>query len=359
MPNPRFEPIIGSSFDAIAGQRAGWSRFNADIENQNLARAVAAQEAQNRWSAQVAQMQAQDAARADQANRFQTELTVGQQNRVQDQAESGRRFDISAQLDRDRTATEGKRFDYSIKERNRLEAKALDEAESYAKAKVPELNRAAKDFEAAQKARDSVLDSYKRSIAAAQVGIPGVVFNGKFLVPTKTFNESADRKKLDDANETIGRLEDAAASAAAEHKSAETELNRIRRESEGLGLSPTRLASGRWGFWSLAHKKSFGGEMPEPETQAAPDSFVPARFSQGDTDVLQSIRNPTPWQTPGSRFDAPDIGPVPGVEIQWGRDANGIPVPLTNAAPAPAVSSIEASRNARFDVAGPAVRWGQ
>lgn len=57
MPNPSFEPIIGSSFDALAGQRAGWAGFNARIDEGNIARLNQAEQTQNDWLRQVAALQ--------------------------------------------------------------------------------------------------------------------------------------------------------------------------------------------------------------------------------------------------------------------------------------------------------------
>lgn len=63
MPNPFYEPIIGRDFSDIGAQRYAWAGFNANIEAQNLARAAAAEQAQNAWALTNAQMAREDAAR--------------------------------------------------------------------------------------------------------------------------------------------------------------------------------------------------------------------------------------------------------------------------------------------------------
>lgn len=50
-------PLIAGGFDALNAQRFGWTNRNDQIEQANLARAAAAQEAQNRWLANAAAMQ--------------------------------------------------------------------------------------------------------------------------------------------------------------------------------------------------------------------------------------------------------------------------------------------------------------
>jgi hypothetical protein len=49
MPNPDFEPIIGSSFDAIAGQRAGWAGFNNNVDRASLDSAERANQQRNAY----------------------------------------------------------------------------------------------------------------------------------------------------------------------------------------------------------------------------------------------------------------------------------------------------------------------
>lgn len=50
-------PLIAGGFDALNAQRFGWTNRNDQIEQANLARAAAVQEAQNRWAANAAAMQ--------------------------------------------------------------------------------------------------------------------------------------------------------------------------------------------------------------------------------------------------------------------------------------------------------------
>jgi hypothetical protein len=52
-----FEPIIGSGFDQIAAQRAGWAGFNKSVDEGNIARANEAERTQNDWLRQVAALQ--------------------------------------------------------------------------------------------------------------------------------------------------------------------------------------------------------------------------------------------------------------------------------------------------------------
>lgn len=86
MPNPSFEPIIGSSFDALAAQRAGWAGFNANIDSANIARLNAAEQTQNDWLRQVSALQ-QAAQNRD--------LTMAQEAEATRRAAVTRREDIA------------------------------------------------------------------------------------------------------------------------------------------------------------------------------------------------------------------------------------------------------------------------
>lgn len=80
-----FEPIIGSGFDSIASQRQFWAQQNASVEQANLARKAAAEQAMNNYFAQVSAQRQRamevnaDAARNDQ--RYQFENTIREQTR--------------------------------------------------------------------------------------------------------------------------------------------------------------------------------------------------------------------------------------------------------------------------------------
>jgi hypothetical protein len=66
MPNPAFMPVLGSGFDAVAAQQAGWSGFNNQVDRANLDSMVRANQEQNNYFRDVAGMNREDAVRAQQ-----------------------------------------------------------------------------------------------------------------------------------------------------------------------------------------------------------------------------------------------------------------------------------------------------
>ena len=57
MPNPAWVPIIGNSFSDVGSQIAGWAGFNRGVEENNITRRMAQDEAINRYNANVWNMQ--------------------------------------------------------------------------------------------------------------------------------------------------------------------------------------------------------------------------------------------------------------------------------------------------------------
>lgn len=57
MPNPNWLPIIGNSFSDVGSQIAGWAGFNRGVEEGNITRRMAQDEAINRYNANVWNMQ--------------------------------------------------------------------------------------------------------------------------------------------------------------------------------------------------------------------------------------------------------------------------------------------------------------
>lgn len=108
MPIP-FQPLIGSSFDALAGQNQYWAGFNRSVDEGNINRATQAQQSQNDWLRQAAALR-------DQANQRDLSLqlnadAVAREAAAQGRAETegARRFDIGTALDKERLKAENTR----------------------------------------------------------------------------------------------------------------------------------------------------------------------------------------------------------------------------------------------------------
>lgn len=125
MPNPTFEPIIGSGFDDVARQRAQWAGFSNRIDEGNIARAAQAQREANNWLMTVAQMNREDAARRAAQEQRAMELGLTRADQARREAIEGRRYDEGT--------TEAKReFDIG----QQFRQSALQQADSQATAKV-------------------------------------------------------------------------------------------------------------------------------------------------------------------------------------------------------------------------------
>ncbi len=119
MPIPGFVPLIGSSFDALAAQQAGWAGFNANVEQANLARLAAQQSNQNQWLRDVAVMRNQSerdniAAQLEQDRQDRLLAWQQAQERTR-QAERGQDIVLNKQMWQERLAEERARTESAIK----------------------------------------------------------------------------------------------------------------------------------------------------------------------------------------------------------------------------------------------------
>jgi hypothetical protein len=106
---PSFVPLIGSSFDALAGQQAGWAGFNRNVEEGNLQRAAAAEIAQNRWLQDAAAVRAQ-AQQQDLTSRLQADaIARNAADVMRQEAEQRRQFQAGIGLERERIKAEDTR----------------------------------------------------------------------------------------------------------------------------------------------------------------------------------------------------------------------------------------------------------
>lgn len=150
MPVSDFVPLVGSGFDALANQRMGWEQFNANIENQNLARAERAQQQQDNWLAQVAAMNEQ----RDQQN-FDRQLQAdayGRQLNLQNQQEATRQRERAED-----TSRAAKQFQQQMDYGKNY----LDQQQKIAEEKIT----------ASEKNKELVLDSQGQHLAANYQGL--------------------------------------------------------------------------------------------------------------------------------------------------------------------------------------------
>jgi len=134
-----FVPLIGSGFDSLANQRLQWETFNRGVEEANLARASQAEDRQNNWLAQVAQMNQQredqniarqlsadqtaramaasEADRRERADQFQQQFKESQKEFADTQKQKETQFAKSLEYGREQIAQAKKIKEFSVDQR--------------------------------------------------------------------------------------------------------------------------------------------------------------------------------------------------------------------------------------------------
>ena len=171
MPTPSFVPVIGSSFDSIAAQQAGWAGFNQRQDEANLARMQQAEQAQNQWFSRLAELQQHQAGLQDMASQQAAQAARQAQN---DQTTSRQYAAQSVELRRQSD------LEQSNKERQfGLNEKALqrekDTTVDFATHLQPLLTEAGTAFEDANDEYSKISTAFQKRINAAEsmAGFPG------------------------------------------------------------------------------------------------------------------------------------------------------------------------------------------
>lgn len=95
-------PLIGSSFDSLAGQNQYWASLNNRTQSENIARANQAEQSRNNYLQQVAGLARQDQNVQDIGSERAAERAASLLASHAAQLESKRQFDVSAQLEREK-----------------------------------------------------------------------------------------------------------------------------------------------------------------------------------------------------------------------------------------------------------------
>ena len=128
MPNPAWVPIIGNSFSDVGSQIAGWAGFNRGVEEGNITRRMAQDDAINRYNANVwkiqhdADEQARQQAIRDRDLKLQIAMNRDKDAQQQYQFERKLAFDRDA-LEANQKVAEDKLADYQGRLKSESEAK--------------------------------------------------------------------------------------------------------------------------------------------------------------------------------------------------------------------------------------------
>lgn len=296
-----FEPIIGSSFDNIAAQRAGWSRFNQSVDESNLGRAAEAQRTRNNWLAQVAQMQQADADRQTQREQDAATLSRQQGRQQYEDTESRRRFDIGTKLTEGQQALEKQHWDFNQNERNKAERKQLDLAENFGKAKSSEANDLGKKLDDATVAYNQSKGDLDKALSRIQGKYSGVTWDNR----SKLFisrDPKVNPENVKAANDEFSDAKAEADRAAIDFSTAHEAYLNLQKEASSYGLTVQRVGNRRVLF-SPAHNKTFGDTGNDSSSNDTAPGWLPRSGSgMGDLKSAEGSASPDSATTPYAGF---------------------------------------------------------
>lgn len=167
-----YVPVIGSSFDSVAGQLQNWAGFNARINEGNANRLAAAQDNQNRYNQQVAAMQQGAVDRnaqmqSDAEGRAQT-AQLAAAKAAQDQANLERQFSFDQQKEADTLKVNREQIEAGAKAAQdkfdlfqQQQAEKIDQQGTNAAVNLPALKSASDEAHDQMEATQAEVDRFK------------------------------------------------------------------------------------------------------------------------------------------------------------------------------------------------------
>jgi hypothetical protein len=296
--NSNFEPIIGDSFSDIGRQRFAYAGFNANIENQNMARAAQAQQEQNRWLLVLAQMQRQDAAEAahqDALDHSAYDSSVGRQDKLNVDAEHRREFDVSSEIQREAEKEKNDYLKWHYQIADKEKKVDLDSIEATANYMAPQASEAVKNL---QKAGKDLDETQRELNNAGNDAMSNLKTKGRYTYDTKSGTLvpvvrgspvlPEDVEALTSADKQIADKRSAFLAAKRSHDEAVQYLRSIRTQAGQYGL----ITGDDGKLFSPKHQKAFGDGAGSATSVPAPaDTGEPGTFSGA---FWNSINQPSP-----------------------------------------------------------------
>lgn len=307
MPTPGFVPLIGSSFDALAGQGQYWAQFNARQDAENIARANQQQQNWNNYLATLAQMDREEGRYLDQMGVTERNFIVNQGVAARREAEQARQFGIGVDLQREGIRAQERQWDFQQREKNRLEQQQADQIINAGKTLGPQYDSAAQSYDTARKSWQEIEDtisSKAHGLSASDLaGIP-IQFNTKTLAFEPTMRGMtisslpADQQaKVFKAQKDIDDFIKEKQGDKIKYDNALQDFQQAERERLAYGFQVTRNQDGTY---SLSHphplvsSKTFPKMVKKAAADAAADARPFAFFSNrlGVTPEAQAAFNP-------------------------------------------------------------------
>jgi len=310
-----FEPIVGSGFDAIAGQRQFWGQFNKSTEEANLARAKAAQDEINAHAMALSGAERSDAANAyqmqqDRAARAMAAMQLQDQNQRHNYE-----FGVNTGLAHEQIAASALTHRASQIERDSTEKKQLDSIQKTAEFMAPDVANLGSKYEDAQKQYDDAHQTLTTLPSELVKTLPP----GKF-----TYNPRLNEFVSINPRMPVTNPEDVAAQNAVNDKLAaakaefDAAASTFRVHSDNFGNAQAiaqksgLLVGKRDGKWVISSPNHGGKVFGLPETQGPPlpPAAAPASASQNPFDPVGNVGS-IPASTGGDVFVPPSVNPIP------------------------------------------------
>lgn len=330
MPNPNFLPVIGRDFSDVAGQQYQWAGFNRGVEEGNMQRAAAAQQAHNDWLLQLRKMQDEEGRTQEAGDMAARRWWFDRSDAARQEAESARRFDVGTDLTKQQQEIEKSRWSFDHGERDKKENQALDATSNYASSKFNTVNAAGQKHDAALAALNDAQQTIDTKRAQLQQSLPPAVQYDPKLKEFKSLNtQDANLTKLAaDANLQIAQAKADFDRAQNTFQIHAAELASLHKEANQFGLSIDKQGD-RYVLQSFHPKLNHTWGAPKDASQ---DESIP-KFSGPpfSSPPFSAIRTPEPapatWPgfTAGTGTNSPAAALPPA-------PVSAQPVPNTNGA---------------------------
>ena len=150
-------PVIGSGFDAVAGQQMGWANYNRGVDEANLARRAASEQTQNNYMAAMQALQQRAADRDTEAYQRAQEYGAS----LTAQADANR---FSAAQEAQRLKEESRRTDAMLATQRATAQKGEDKITNVGSQYAFDYSSANDTLQAAAKAEAAARDAYQSKI---------------------------------------------------------------------------------------------------------------------------------------------------------------------------------------------------
>ena len=148
--------------------------YNKSVEEGNRAAAEQAQQTQNRWLAQIANIRSQAAQQEAQTQGIEQQSALSQAADARAAAESARRFNVQADISKQDIASKDKQFTFNQDYANQQERKQLDEIANARDLLAPKAKKAKDALDAAEAALETATKYFaQRQRKAGMLMSPG------------------------------------------------------------------------------------------------------------------------------------------------------------------------------------------